>query len=452
MSVTKVFLSSTTRDLKAYREAVGKAVDSFGDYKAIWMDNFPASGKSAQEFCREKVGECHLYVGLFAENYGDHPTGEDRSYTELEYEAAAGINRMIFLSGENLLLPASAMERDPDRYARQQAFRARAGKEQMPKFFNTIDELVELVRHALRDWEREQAAARSPGKSDLRSAVDQFRRDYEQVREGTLDLEALKTLHDQLHSLPKNCLNPLLTALRAFPDPDRDAVEGADHNLGRALIEITGKARTRPNLPVELDWIPVLEQARADLQAGLEENDQKRFRQGVGQVKSVLERQPVIINEKMKSLAGRLGLKQLVTDLSLIHQQLAGKLSEEANRHLDDCFEQLERLGTRLEVLIAEHDTWQRVDQQLRPIEATLSSKETDQIKDNWPFLRDTAEPLFPGNAKLAGEGQKLEAALEAADDPAIRQNFRRFANVAFFAFLEVDTTLKNFCGGELTS
>ena len=46
----KVFLSSTSRDLEAYRKAVRDVIDKLGDFTAIAMENFGARDARATDF------------------------------------------------------------------------------------------------------------------------------------------------------------------------------------------------------------------------------------------------------------------------------------------------------------------------------------------------------------------------------------------------------------------
>ncbi len=59
----KVFLSSTSRDLEAYREAVHRAIDGLPGFALVKMEDFGARAASAREVCAGRVRECELFVG-----------------------------------------------------------------------------------------------------------------------------------------------------------------------------------------------------------------------------------------------------------------------------------------------------------------------------------------------------------------------------------------------------
>jgi hypothetical protein len=131
----RVFLSHTSelrqfpagRSFAAAAEAaISRAGDAITD-----MAYFPARDDKPADYCRARVRECDVYVGLIGLRYSspvrDRP---DVSYTELEFEAAteAGLPRLVFLLDNEVALPIPAahlLDEDPDRQTRQRAFRVR---------------------------------------------------------------------------------------------------------------------------------------------------------------------------------------------------------------------------------------------------------------------------------------------------------------------------------------
>jgi hypothetical protein len=79
---TTVFLSSTARDLQAYRDAVYEAIVQGGNYRCVRMEDFGALDGTAEEVVRSKVGECDLFVGLIGHLHGSRPEGSELSFTE----------------------------------------------------------------------------------------------------------------------------------------------------------------------------------------------------------------------------------------------------------------------------------------------------------------------------------------------------------------------------------
>jgi hypothetical protein len=158
MSIKTVFISSTVQDLAKYRKAAYQAIESLDGYHAVCMEDFGARDWESDEFCREKVATCDLFVGIVGHLYGSCPPGTEQSYTEHEYEAAisAGIPRLICIAPEDFPLAASLREPD-DKWQRQRVFRQRVSRDRIRDTFTTPENLAWRVVQAIRNWEREQS-------------------------------------------------------------------------------------------------------------------------------------------------------------------------------------------------------------------------------------------------------------------------------------------------------
>jgi hypothetical protein len=98
----KVFLSSTARDLREYREAAARAIHAIEGFHCVRMEDFGARDAVADAFCREKVAGCDVVVLLLGLCYGSSPDDSEDSYTRQEYGAAvaSGRPRLAFFSKE----------------------------------------------------------------------------------------------------------------------------------------------------------------------------------------------------------------------------------------------------------------------------------------------------------------------------------------------------------------
>jgi formylglycine-generating enzyme required for sulfatase activity len=151
-----VFVSSTAKDLKAHRDRVRDAVAGLG-YHCVRMEDFGARAWEADDFCRQKVAECDVFVGLVGHLFGSSPPHSEQSFTEREYDAARWKPRLMFVADDDFAMPARLREPDA-RWARQQAFRQRVRTDQIAPFFDAPDQLASLVITALRNAELEGTA------------------------------------------------------------------------------------------------------------------------------------------------------------------------------------------------------------------------------------------------------------------------------------------------------
>ncbi len=151
----KVFLSSTARDLQAYRDAVFRAIQACDDLRVVRMEDFGARAAMTDAFCREKVAECDLFIGIVGHYFGSSPANSTKSYTQQEYDAAVETNkpRLMFLAPDDFPLPAHLIEEE-DKRKRQREFRARVRAEHLLAEFSDPQDLATKVMAAIHNYER----------------------------------------------------------------------------------------------------------------------------------------------------------------------------------------------------------------------------------------------------------------------------------------------------------
>ena len=157
-NISSVFLSSTARDLSAYREKTAEVINRLDGFKCVRMEDFGARDTQADEFCRSKIKQCDIAVFIVGLCHGSSPDAATDSYTAREYQEAvnAGVSRLVFLSEEDFFYPGYYRESD-EQWQRQQDFRKRLGQEIVRDTFTTPEELASKVSTALGNWAREQA-------------------------------------------------------------------------------------------------------------------------------------------------------------------------------------------------------------------------------------------------------------------------------------------------------
>lgn len=156
MPLKQIFLSSTFRDLTKHRAAVIEAIERLDGYHCVRMENFGARDWEAGTFCRAKVQECDLFVGIVGHLHGSCPPNSAQSYTECEFEAAIAEKkpRLIFLAPEDFPLPANLRESD-EQSQKQREFRQRASTGRIRDTFTSPEDLASRVTQAIHNWEVE---------------------------------------------------------------------------------------------------------------------------------------------------------------------------------------------------------------------------------------------------------------------------------------------------------
>lgn len=178
--VYRVFLSSTSKDLTDYREAVLAAIGGMDGFAPIAMENFGARAAAAVDFDDRKMGESHVLVGLLGLCYGSSPRDGPPSFTEREYDSAhaTGIDRLMLVSPDDFPVPGHLIEPDAQR-KHQQEFRARVKADLIvdasDAAFASPAALASAVTRALANWraDRESAERERAGSARPRSARDE---------------------------------------------------------------------------------------------------------------------------------------------------------------------------------------------------------------------------------------------------------------------------------------
>lgn len=160
MARKTVFLSSTKSDLMPYRQAAAQAIRRLG-YFCEEMEAFGASVDPPIEVCLSRVAACDIYVGILGHYYGSTPPGEDRSFTEIEFDAAIQAHKpcLLFLAPDDWTPPGAPSQTARQRL-KQQAFRQRVMRALTCDTFTNPEDLAARVTAALAQLERGQPARR----------------------------------------------------------------------------------------------------------------------------------------------------------------------------------------------------------------------------------------------------------------------------------------------------
>lgn len=145
----KVFVSSTTKDLGEARNKVCDQLLQL-DIQPHSMDSYTSGPETAKERDDDEVKDCESLVIIVGHLYGESPTGEEKSYTELEYEAAVESSMDVypFLASDKFPLSPNLREYDAT-YKKLQAFRERLEEKHTQKYFDNVDKLCAEVAAAL---------------------------------------------------------------------------------------------------------------------------------------------------------------------------------------------------------------------------------------------------------------------------------------------------------------
>ena len=148
-----VMISSTARDLPEYRQVAMDVCLRLGKFPKM-MEHLPALDADATKASMDMVEEAHIYLCILAHRYGSIPDGEDKSYTELEYDRAAerGIPRLVFFMDPEHPFPPSRVETGPGAEKLKQ-LKERVGR--VAASFTTPDKFRALLTQSLVELQKE---------------------------------------------------------------------------------------------------------------------------------------------------------------------------------------------------------------------------------------------------------------------------------------------------------
>lgn len=157
----RVFVSSTSVDLKAHRERIIRVLNLLKLSPAV-MEYFGSRADEPTVVCFDEIEACDLFIGIYGWRYGYQPEGPDSpSITELEFLRADELKkRMLCFIADDSTRPPDGLPRSPDDdlydpgVGRLPALKKRAARRVVDRF-STPDDLA---------WKVAVAAANEAGK------------------------------------------------------------------------------------------------------------------------------------------------------------------------------------------------------------------------------------------------------------------------------------------------
>jgi Domain of unknown function (DUF4062) len=170
--LARIFISSTTEDLKEHRRMTTEALSVLG-HQVVAFEVMGASPTgSPLDQSRSLITSCDLFIALVAWRYGFVPPGgnpQRSSFVELECRYAWELKKptLIFITKDNAPWPRNYIDDGADG-ERQKAFRSEVLGRTVVGFFTSAVELSEKVTQAVREWQN----SLTPTSAELPSDID----------------------------------------------------------------------------------------------------------------------------------------------------------------------------------------------------------------------------------------------------------------------------------------
>jgi len=290
--------------------------------------------------------------------------------------------------------------------------------------------------------------------SDVRTAVIEFQTDFKLAREQLDQVGDYKDLHDLLHSLQIHCYDCILRIRIRFPVDELILSMLDDYTMTlEELVEKMKEVATRPSLSKQdLSWIDDADLAGKELRNALVTLEEKPFKMAIWRLNRLLTTHPARINIMLNHSVRALRLPALLSDLKLISDTLSLlDLDHDKMMTFQSGVVAFGELDRHLSLLVNAHDHWQKLDIELRRIEAFID-RDISELELSWPDVKLMAVHLYIDRpdewAKaLKKEGEILGETLNSSNPARLRECFRRYQRRVIQRFYQVDVELKLFSG-----
>jgi CHAT domain len=290
----------------------------------------------------------------------------------------------------------------------------------------------------------------------VRDAVAESLADFEKADAQIELFGAYKDVHDLLQNLEKQCRDVIFREAEVFKKRgkrnERSSQVLRSYNIDlRGYVRDVQKISDKKVIP-ENDIKPILNdlrRAQQELERGVNEDDPNQLDRAVFHLNGIFGTSTSRINNFLIATARGLPLDRLERALT----SLRGKIPLGQQRESDQFnlgVDALVKLKCSVSELKDEHDQWQRVDNELRPVEADLTHI---SLLLDWERVSALARPLWEGKrdeswAKdMAREADGLGSAMcENKSSNDKRSYFLDFRREVMNRFKFVDEELKDMC------
>ncbi len=273
-------------------------------------------------------------------------------------------------------------------------------------------------------------------------------------------LDTFKHIHDGLHQA-KMTFRKLQSSARLMAKPEKKFEAAKEFTQAVDALEelvrsFSSIINTLPASPPEqrqeqLDWLATLTTAVALGRQAQGKIDAVVARQCVDGVRSVLNRQPTVIDGKIAKLASEIELRKLTDVFGKVGLQLPDQAAMLEQSRISS-----EQLIGQLNARVNQHGLWQGIDDALLAADETMrmllkdpDEESTTNFDALWKGLNTGIAPLLAVEATSTWAEQlttwtgKVDAARGSLNWPELDYFFECWRGVATYQFFSVDTQLK---------
>ena len=293
------------------------------------------------------------------------------------------------------------------------------------------------------------------GDASVRAALSTSASALRTVADTVNTLNIYKNIHDTLHQFQFSETQDLRHAARSFATDETQSAVLVQYQGQLQIMAMTARTwieqlpQTSQLRQMELSWLTQMEGADQRLNAALTDRETTPAQIALTDIHRLMSIVPSRLNEQIVVAAEALPLGDLAAALAGLSTALTDDIAK--------AQASLSLVRPTLDARVAEHKSWQEIDNKIRYLDELLDHSGPDALAEftiYWPDLKqhvldlaafDTTAP-WARDTKIYSDRLDDLLARDLLDAPLIAS----FANVSVKArlrFLMVDKTLKSDCG-----
>ena len=262
-------------------------------------------------------------------------------------------------------------------------------------------------------------------------------------------LEQFKLIHDALHTIELECLQPMQAGGPASPArPYKSRFAGASQRITAAMQN----GELDENL--QNDVVDGLESVATAFQAAIDTPGEATFAQVVDQLIRLVSFVPAQIDVGISQAAQALNLDRLADLMAQVRATLPSTIGPQDTElgPLISGIDSLNGLRDQLKSRVLEHGVLQRLDTKLLAV--CFGGMKPGTLVGEWSRIKLARSRLAPPYSPeltqsigdLAATESDVEKALAAADERSALGHLRDYFSMITSTFRDVDTSLKQLC------
>jgi hypothetical protein len=284
-------------------------------------------------------------------------------------------------------------------------------------------------------------------------AAQTFRQDFVILQDQIAKIAIYKTIHDCLHAIQIYCYDCIVRESLRFPDDliSHDAIADHAQTLREKVHDLHTLAEHSSIAADKITpWLPMLDQAYTALTQALTQASSSLLSTALRLIRLVLQRQPTNLNTSLNAVAREMRLAALIASLTSIVSTVTTHADTTRSAMFTGGLTAFTTLNEALTILIATHNTWQHVDDDLHIAHGSLDYDVIDLLL-LWPDVTQRTMALCEAYndtwlATLQTLGNNLSHALQTSNLAQVKICFHRYRRETSSRFYQVDVDLKRLC------